>query len=107
LPISAFSKSSRKNGGNHVRVFRSLYPTDKADHSKWCLQCTNWKLSVEPSVAVGPAPNAKLAPDEKPGVMLLDDDSDLEDDYLGDDDHSTVYETGVSSFSLLRTKTSF
>jgi hypothetical protein len=68
-------------------------------------------LSVEPSVAVGPAPYSKLAPDEAQELPDYDkDDSDDEVQHYGNDDHSTVYETGVScslfcKSSLLLTKT--
>ncbi|RDL39011.1 uncharacterized protein BP5553_03351 [Venustampulla echinocandica] len=47
LGLMAFSKASRKAGGN-----------------KWCQECTNWKESAEPDVVVGPAPQTELAPDE-------------------------------------------
>ncbi|EPE27302.1 hypothetical protein GLAREA_03217 [Glarea lozoyensis ATCC 20868] len=77
----SFSKTARKNGANH-----------------WCIACQSWKLSVEPSVAVGPAPNSKLAPDETHDLPDYDKgDSEDEEQHYGNDDQSTIYETGIPS----------
>jgi hypothetical protein len=69
---------------------------NKTDHSQWCQLCTDWKLGVQPSVAVGPAPNSGLAPDEKLPDSDDDDESENEETPHDDDGTSTVYETGVS-----------
>jgi hypothetical protein len=75
---------------------------------QWCQNCTDWKLGVEPSVVVGPAPNSAVAPDE-----IIDndddddDDSDDDDNYHDDDGTSTVYETGVRKAFHFGAKISF